>query len=94
MNYRDVFDVGATIVEVSMLWDSKINIKQLEEAALSKLDTDILLKNGISAAKKLSEMFHKHADWWDEKVTELEKRQKDTEQTSSEKDAASKEDSK
>jgi len=58
-----------------MLWDSKINIKQLEEAALSKLDTDILLKNGISAAKKLSAMFHKYADWWDEKVEELEKRQ-------------------
>jgi hypothetical protein len=63
-----------------MLWDSKINIKQLEEAALKKLDTDILLKNGISAAKKLSAMFHKYADWWDEKVAELEKRQSEAEQ--------------
>ncbi len=59
-----------------MLWDSKFNIKQLEEMALNKLDTDALLKNGISAAKKLSEIFHKHADWWDNKVVELEKRQK------------------
>ena len=79
-----------------MLWDSKINIKQLEEAALRKLDTDILLKNGMSAAKKLSAMFHKYADWWDEKVAELEKRQYEAEQqpgSESEKDAASTEDS-
>lgn len=77
-----------------MLWDSKINIKQLEEAALSKLDTDTLLKNGISAAKKLSATFHKYADWWDEKVAELEKRQKDAEHPGSEpeKGAASTED--
>ena len=66
-----------------MLWDSKINIKQLEEAALSKLDSDILLKNGIAAAKKLSAMFHKYADWWDEKVAELEKRQVAPEQPGS-----------
>ena len=79
-----------------MLWDSKFNIKQLEEAALSKLDTDILLKNGISAAKKLSAMFRKYADWWDEKVADLEKRKNNGEQPGSEpeKDAASTEDSK
>ncbi len=80
-----------------MLWDSKINIKQLEEAALRKLDTDTLLKNGISAAKKLSEIFHKHADWWDEKVGELEKRRREAEQqpdSDAETDAASTEDSK
>ena len=79
-----------------MLWDSKINIKQLEEAALRKLDTDTLLKNGISAAKKLSEIFHKHADWWDEKVAELEKRQREPEQqpdSEAETDPASTEDS-
>lgn len=73
-----------------MLWDSKFNIKQLEEAALSKLDTEVLLKNGIGAAKKLSAMFHKYADWWDEKASELEKRQKGTAQPGSgpEKDTA------
>ena len=75
-----------------MLWDSKINIKQLEEAALKKLDTDILLKNGISAAKKLSAMFHKYADWWDEKVAELEKRQSEADDSDPEQDAASTED--
>lgn len=75
-----------------MLWDSKINIKQLEEAALSRLDSDVLLRNGISAAKKLSAMFHKYADWWDEKVAELEKRQGEAEQqpvSDPEKDAPS-----
>lgn len=79
-----------------MLWDSKINIKQLEEAALSTLDTDVLLRNGISAAKKLSAVFHKYADWWDEKIAELEKRQSEAEQQPGsvpEKDAASTEDS-
>ena len=78
-----------------MLWNSKINIKQLEDAALSKLDTDALLQNGIVAAKKLSVIFHKYADWWDEKVAELEKRRKGTRQPGSEpeKDAASMEDS-
>jgi hypothetical protein len=71
------FSQKKALKEVDMLWDSKFNIKQLEETALKKLDTDALLTNGIVAAKKLAEKFREYADWWEAKATELEKRQAD-----------------